>query len=57
MCPSTGSTNLVSTLKMVDLPAPVRPTIPTFSPSLILKETSLSAKGRSLRYLRLTFLN
>ena len=42
---------------MVDLPAPVLPTTPTFSPAFILKVRFLRERGRSILYLALMFLN
>jgi hypothetical protein len=40
-----------------DLPAPVLPTIPTFYPGKILKETFFNTKGKFYLYLIDTFLN
>ena len=42
---------------MEDLPAPVLPTIPTFSQDFVLKLTSCRTKGRDLSYLKETPLN
>ena len=57
MLPSAGSMILSKQLRRVDLPAPVLPTIPTFSPSLILRLIFLRMMGRSLRYLAEKFWN
>ena len=43
--PSSGSTVLNQAWTMEDLPAPVLPTIPTFSQSLMLKETDFNTCG------------
>lgn len=41
----------------LDFPAPVRPTIPIFSPDLMLNDMSLRAKSSSVRYLTEQSLN
>lgn len=40
ICPDVASTNRKNELASVDLPHPVAPTIPTFSPALIEKDRS-----------------
>lgn len=49
--PEQGSTILIRQFNNVDLPAPVRPTMPIFSPDLILNDISLRMIGRSDLYL------
>ena len=55
--PDEGSMILKSKLNKVDFPAPVRPTIPTFSPALINTLIYDKTQGRSDRYLTLTYTN
>jgi len=45
MDPSAGSTSLKSASVSEDFPAPVRPTIPTFWPPSISKETFFKTKS------------
>lgn len=44
-------------LIIVVFPAPVRPTIPIFSPGSILQVTAFSTSGRSFLYLTFNYLN
>ena len=53
--PIYGSTILNKAWMIDDLPAPVLPTIPTFSPSLIVKVIPFNTKGNSALYLREKF--
>ena len=48
MRPLVGSVMRERTFKSVDLPAPLRPIIPTLSPRFTSKETSLRAKNSSV---------
>ena len=50
MEPDSMLTNLYNATVRLDLPAPVRPTIPTFSRSLIFTVTFLSANGKFSLY-------
>ncbi|KAH3666043.1 hypothetical protein OGAPHI_004232 [Ogataea philodendri] len=56
MLPLSRSTNLKKLVMIVDFPAPVRPTTPTFSPELTWKETPSMTLGRSGAYLIEMFL-
>lgn len=51
ICPPVGSTSLKKTWMRVDLPLPVRPTTPIFSPPWMLRVIPLSTKGVFGRYL------
>lgn len=53
--PPQISTILVKALARVDLPAPVLPTIPTFSPPLMLTLSPLITRSDFLVYLSSTF--
>ena len=55
--PIYGSAILNSAWMMEVFPAPVLPTIPTFSPSLILNERFFKTRGRPSLYLIEKFLN
>jgi len=55
--PSNISTNLLTATEIVLFPAPVLPTIPTFSPGPILKFNPSKTVYVPSRYLKLTFLN
>ena len=50
MEPDSMLTNLYNATVRLDFPAPVRPTIPTFSRSLIFTVTLLSANGKFSLY-------
>ena len=50
MLPPHGSTSRQSATMSVDLPEPVRPQMPTFSPARTSKETPRSTSGRPGRY-------
>ena len=56
-CPLESWVTLNKVLIIELLPAPVLPTIPIFSPALILTVISLSTSGKSSRYLDDIFLN
>ncbi|KAH3687467.1 hypothetical protein WICPIJ_001577 [Wickerhamomyces pijperi] len=51
MWPSTGSIILKMAKASDDFPAPVLPTIPTFSPALMSKLMSFKTKSKFSRYL------
>mmetsp|Transcript_84749 Transcript_84749/g.220797 ORF Transcript_84749/g.220797 Transcript_84749/m.220797 type:complete len:318 (+) Transcript_84749:244-1197(+) len=55
--PSVGSTMRSSTFNNEDLPAPVRPQMPNFSPGTTFKPKPSKTKGSSGRYFRRTSLN
>ena len=55
--PANASTILGIARLIVDLPAPVLPTSPTFLPASILNERPFSTSGRCFRYLSRTSLN
>ena len=55
MFPSAGSTNRNIPIVKLDFPAPVRPTIPIFSPPEIEHWICLSTKGSPSRYRKLYF--
>mmetsp|Transcript_63643 Transcript_63643/g.106163 ORF Transcript_63643/g.106163 Transcript_63643/m.106163 type:complete len:339 (-) Transcript_63643:3074-4090(-) len=57
ICPSFSSTSRSSVTRSELLPAPVRPTIPTFSPGATLKLRPLRTGSRPSRYCMTTFLN
>ena len=55
--PDSNSTILLRLKQIVDFPAPVRPTTPTFVPGLTLKLKSFKTTSVVGLYLRKTFLN
>ena len=55
--PSKASTILGIVRLIVDFPAPVLPTSPTFYPASTLKESPLRTSGRFFRYFNLISLN
>mmetsp|Transcript_9945 Transcript_9945/g.13057 ORF Transcript_9945/g.13057 Transcript_9945/m.13057 type:complete len:249 (-) Transcript_9945:1012-1758(-) len=55
ICPESSSQRRKRQESKVDFPAPVRPTMPIFSPPEIVALKLLSDKGKSGRYLILTF--
>mmetsp|Transcript_4893 Transcript_4893/g.20015 ORF Transcript_4893/g.20015 Transcript_4893/m.20015 type:complete len:253 (-) Transcript_4893:1186-1944(-) len=55
--PAHASTSRNVATRIVDLPAPVRPTTPAFSPGLRANDASRSASGRPGRYLSETASN
>lgn len=56
MSPESRSHNLNKHERRVDFPAPVLPTMPTFSPLLMFAVKSFKESGKSLRYLMFTEL-
>jgi hypothetical protein len=57
ICPDETSVMRIRALIMVDLPEPVLPTMPTFSPALMVTLKFSMMFGRSSRYLMEAFLN
>ncbi len=57
IAPSSGSYRPEATLKIVLLPDPILPRIPTFSPAFTVKETLSRILELCPGYLKLTFLN
>lgn len=55
--PDSSSTILENAMKMVDFPAPVRPTTPTFSPGAILRVKPFSTLSVFGLYLKKISLN